>query len=119
MMPKWRDSVAGTRSAAIVRSAFFSWWNATSLRVVHLVDVVAGQDHDVLGPLLFERVDVLVHRVGGALVPLVVDPLLRRHDVDELAQLAAEIVPPAERDVAVEAHRLVLREHQDPPHAAS
>ena len=69
-------------------------------------------------PLFFERVDVLVDGVGRALIPLLVDPLLRRHDVDELAQLAAQIIPPAERDVPVEAHRLVLREHQNPPQAA-
>ncbi len=64
------------------------------------------------------RVDVLIDRVGRALVPLLVDPLLRRHDVDELAQLAAEELPPAEVDVPVEAHRLVLREHQHLPQAA-
>ena len=74
--------------------------------------MVAGQDDDVLGPLLFDRVDVLVDGVGRALVPVLVDPLLRRHDVDELAQFAAEEPPPAEVDVPVEAHRLVLREDQ-------
>ena len=58
--------------------------------VIHFVDVVAGQDHDVLRPLFFERVDVLVNGVGGALIPVLVDPLLRRHDVDEFAQLAAQ-----------------------------
>ena len=41
-----------------------------------------------------------------------------RHDVDELAQLAAEIGLPAEVDVPVEAHRLVLGEHEVLPHAA-
>ena len=39
--------------------------------VVHLVDVVAGQDDHELGPVGLDDVDVLVDRVGGALVPLV------------------------------------------------
>ena len=119
MMPNCRAaSLAFTRSAAIVTSAFVLLVVLDQLAVIHLVDVVAGQDHDVLGPLFFERVDVLIDGVGRALVPLLVDPLLRRHDVDELAQLAAQIIPPAERDVAVEAHRLVLREHENPAQAA-
>ena len=49
---------------------------------------------------------------------LLVDSLLRRDDVDEFAQLAIEIVPPPLIDVAIEAHRLVLREHQNPPQPA-
>ena len=88
------------------------------LAVVHLVDVIAGQDDHDLGPLFFQRIDVLVNGVGRALIPLLVDPLLGRHDVDEFAQLAAKVIPPAQRDVPIEAHRLVLREHHDPPHAA-
>ncbi len=82
------------------------------LAVVHLIDVIASKDDDVLGAFLFERVDVLINGVGGALVPLFVDALLGRDDVDELAQLAAEQMAPAGVDVAVEAHRFVLREHQ-------
>ena len=39
--------------------------------VVHLVDVVAGQDDHELGIVALDDVDVLVDRVGGALVPLV------------------------------------------------
>ena len=64
------------------------------------------------GVLLLDRVDVLVDGVGRALIPVLVDPLLRRHDVDELAQLAAEIALPAHVDVPVQAHRLVLRQHR-------
>ena len=88
------------------------------LGVVHLVDVIAGQNHDVFRPFLLDRVDVLVDGVGRALIPVLVDPLLRRDDLDELAQLAAEIGLPAEMDVAVEAHRLVLREDEIPANPA-
>ena len=49
---------------------------------------------------------------------MLVDPLLRRHDVDEFAQLAAEIALPAEVDVPIQAHRLVLGEDEDLAHAA-
>ena len=88
------------------------------LGVVHLVDVVAGQDHHVLRPLFLDGVDVLVDGVGGALIPVLVDALLRGNDLDELAQLAAEIGLPAEIDVPVEAHRLVLGEDEVLPHPA-
>ena len=81
--------------------------------VVHLVDVVAGQDDDVLRALFLDRVNVLVDGVGGPHVPVFVDPLLRRDDVDELTEFAAEQVSPAEMDVPVEAGRLVLREDQN------
>src|SRR4029079_17193370 len=66
-----------------------------------------------VGPFFLKHIDILINRISRALIPLLIDPLLRRHDVDELAQLAVEIVPPSLVDVAVEAHRLVLREEQD------
>jgi hypothetical protein len=75
--------------------------------------VIASKDDDVLRPLFFQRVDILVHGVGRALVPLFIDPLLGWDDVDKFAQLATKIVPPTERDVAIQAHRLVLREHKN------
>src|SRR5262245_15383777 len=78
--------------------------------VIHLVDMVAGEDDDIFGALFFQNVDVLIDGVGRAGIPGFVDALLGRDDVDEFAQLAVEIVPPALVDVAVETHRLVLRE---------
>jgi hypothetical protein len=39
--------------------------------VVHLVDVIAGDDDQVLGPVAVDDVDVLEHGVGGAGIPLV------------------------------------------------
>ena len=83
------------------------------LAVVHLVDVVAGKNEDVLGLLGADGVDVLVNGVGGAHVPVVADALHGRQDLDELAQLAGHDVP-AFADVAVERERLVLREDVDP-----
>src|SRR5262249_11247310 len=75
--------------------------------VVHLVDVVAGEDEDVLRVGLLDAVDVLVDGVGGALVPVLVDALLRRQDLDVLVHLARQ-AGPAGADRAVEAAGLVL-----------
>ena len=107
-----RGLAAVTRRAADGQVGLVLLVILDQVEVVHLVDVIAGQDHDVLGPLLLQRVDVLIDGVGRALIPMLVDPLLRRHHVDEFAQLAAQITPPAEIDVPVQAHRLVLRQHQ-------
>ena len=82
------------------------------LGIIHLVDVVAGQDQGVARGGLLDRVDVLVDRVGGPLVPVVGDPLLGRDHLDVLVQLAGEELP-ALVDVPVQAHRLVLGEDQD------
>ena len=84
--------------------------------VVHLVDVVARQDDDVARPLTLEGVEVLVDRVGRPQVPVVADPLLRRQDLDELAQLFGDDVP-ALPDVPVERERLVLRGDENPAQA--
>ena len=81
--------------------------------VVHLVDVVAGEDDDVLGLFGADGVDVLVDGVGGALVPGLGDALHGREDLDELAELVGDDGAPALADVAVERERLVLGEDVD------
>ena len=80
--------------------------------VVHLVDVVAGQDEDVLGLLAANGVDVLIDGVGGAQVPVLADALHGRQNLDELAQVAGHDVP-ALADVAVQRQGLVLGEDVD------
>ena len=77
-------------------------------RVVHLVDVIAGQHEDEVGrdPAL-DDVEVLVDRVGGAHVPVVVEALLGRQQVDELVELAAHEAPAA-LQMAQQRVRLVL-----------
>ena len=76
-------------------------------RVVHLVDVVAGQHDDVPRVLARDRVEVLVDGVGGAEVPVLADALLRRQDLDEVAELFREHLP-AHADVPRQRERLVL-----------
>ena len=95
-----------------VRSAPLLLVGAQHPAVVHLVDVVAGQDDDVPRGLALDRVDVLVDGVGGAQVPVLADALLRRQDLDELAEFLRHDVP-AHADVPVERQRLVLRGDED------
>ena len=51
-------------------------------RVIHLVDVVTGQDDDVVRVAALDDVDVLVHGVGRPGIPMFADPLLRRQHVE-------------------------------------
>ncbi len=81
--------------------------------VVHLVDVVAGEDEHVLGLFGADGVDVLVDGVGCALVPALGDALHGGEDLDELAQLVGDDGAPAFADVAVERESLVLGEDVD------
>ena len=68
------------------------------------------------GALALQRVEVLVDRVGRAQVPVVAHPLLRRQDLDELAELLGDHAP-ALPDVAVEREGLVLGGDEDAPQA--
>ena len=83
-------------------------------RVVHLVDVIARQHDQVPRVLAHDRIQVLVDRVGRALIPVLADPLLRRQNLDELAELLRHDAP-AHADVPVERQRLVLRRDEDAP----
>ena len=82
-------------------------------RVVHLVDVVARQHHHVFRPDRADDVEILEHGVGGAAVPVgAFHALLRRPQIDELAEFAAQETPAA-LQVAQQRMRLVLRDDRD------
>jgi hypothetical protein len=87
------------------------------LRIIHLVDVIAGEDQDVIGTRFLDRIDVLVDRVGCPLVPVLIDSLLRGQNVDELIEFAAQ-KPPAQVQMPIKTGRLVLRQHQHAAQAA-
>jgi hypothetical protein len=76
--------------------------------------VIAGEHDDVARRFALERIEVLEDRIRGAQVPVLADPLLRRQDLDELAQLLGDDVP-SHSDVAVERERLVLGRDEDAP----
>ncbi len=76
--------------------------------VVHLVDMVAGQDHHVVRAGALDDVDVLVNGVGRAGIPLIFgDALAGGQDVEALVALLPEEVPAALK-VPDQAVRLVL-----------
>ncbi len=86
------------------------------VRVIHLVDVVAGQDDEVFRAGGAEDVEVLEHGVGGAAIPgRLVEPLLRRQQVEKLAHFRAQ-KRPAHLQMAQQAVRLVLGQDGDAAH---
>ena len=82
--------------------------------VVHFVNVIAGQYEHLVGRVLADQVEVLVNAVCRAEVPVLPHLLLRRDDLDELAELAAQVAPAA-MDVLDQRLRLVLRHDEDLP----
>ena len=81
------------------------------LLVIHFVNVVAGENEDVVRLLAADRIDILVHGVGSALIPVLRDAHLRRQNFDKVA--VAHQRGPAATHVAIEAQRLVLREDKE------
>ena len=81
------------------------------LGVVHLVDVIPGKDEDEFGSLAPDGIDVLVDRVGGALIPGLRDAHLRGNDFDVFAEAGER--RPTGADVAAQAEGLVLREDKN------
>ena len=85
--------------------------------VIHLVDMVAGQDHHVLGVIALDDVHVLIHGIGGAVVPLrLAHALTGRQNIEAFVALGAQKVPAA-LQVANQAMRFVLRGNADATNA--
>ena len=85
--------------------------------IIHLVDVVPRQDDDKLRRwrVILDDVDVLIDSIRRAPIPgILIDPLLGRHEINELIDLPAQETPSA-LQVAQEAVRLVLRHHANAP----
>ena len=83
--------------------------------VVHLVDVVAGEDDDRVGRgVVLEDVHVAQDRVGRAAVPLgdAAAGDVRLEELDA-AVVAVQVPRPPEPDVVVERARVVLGQHDD------
>ena len=83
------------------------------LFVVHLVDMVAGEDDHELRRVALDDVDVLIDRVGRAEIPHRLGDALRgRQDVETLVAFGPEKVPAA-LQMADQAVRLVLGGDRD------
>ena len=77
--------------------------------VIHLVDVIAGKNHHVLGLLRADGINILLNRIGRPHIPVFAYPLHRGQYLDELTDLTPENIPTL-ADVAVQRERLVLRQ---------
>ena len=71
------------------------------LHIVHLVDMVAGEDEHIVRLFIVEEKKVLIDRVGGTLVPFFADPLLGWNRSNIFAEFGVEDVP-ARADMTVE-----------------
>ena len=71
------------------------------LHIVHFVDVVPGEDEHIVRLFVVEQEQVLIDRVGGALVPFFADSLLGWNRRDIFAEFCVENVP-TYADVTVE-----------------
>ena len=81
------------------------------IAVIHLVDVVAGQNQHVLGIVTLDEVDVLIDGVGRALIPIgALIALVGGQDVHAGVH-TVQIPRRTGADVAVQLQGLVLGEH--------
>jgi hypothetical protein len=85
---------------------------------IHPVKLIAAEDEIVVERALEEVAHVLPHRVRCALIPIgVLGRLLRGQNVDKAAREVVELV--ARLDVAMQRHRVELRQHVDRAQARS
>ncbi len=83
------------------------------LVVVHLVDVVAREDQDVLRIVLVDKADVLIDGVCSALIPLrALSALVRRQSIDAAVQ-TVEIPCLTVCQIYIEDMRLILCQDTD------
>src|ERR1700678_3392019 len=80
--------------------------------VIHLVNMVAGEDEHILRLFRTNGIDVLIDRVRRSHVPVFADPLHGRQNFDKFADLAPENVP-AFANLTIQRQRLVLREDKN------
>ncbi len=81
--------------------------------VVHLVNMIAGQNHHIFGLARLDDVDVLIDRISRAAVPVFfVHPLLRGEQIDHFVEFGAQKAPAA-LQVAQQRVRFVLGDHAD------
>src|SRR6266567_4140556 len=83
------------------------------LGVVHLVNVVAGKNKDELRAFAANRINILVHRVRGPLIPLFRNAHLRRQNFDVFAETGQ--YGPAVADVPAQTERFVLCKNENLP----
>jgi hypothetical protein len=80
--------------------------------IIHFVDVITGEDQNVLGLVAVNKVEVLPDRVGCAPVPVKAHPLLGRNGFEKMAHFPAENIPSLFQMI-VERLGFVLRQNDD------
>ncbi len=84
---------------------------------VHAVQLIAGQDQNVVAGIFLDVTDLLAHGVGGALVPVgLLIGLLSGQDLDEAAAERVELVRVGQ--VPVQANAQELGQHVNAVEAA-
>ena len=86
---------------------------AEHLGVIHLIDVVAGEDQHLIGVVPVNEANILINGVGRALVPSrTLAPGVGRQDADAAVGVV-EVPGLAVADVLIEFQRLVLGQNAD------
>ena len=86
--------------------------------IVHFVDMIAGQNDDVVNAMAGNNVDILKDRIGGALIPAIFrDHLAGGQNIETFIALGAEEIP-ATLQMPDQAVGFILGGHADPPDAA-
>ena len=83
--------------------------------VVHFVNMIGGQDQDMLGGFGKNALRILKDRVGGALVPAFAHLLHGGNDLDIFVQFRRQNAP-AVAHVTNQIERFVLREDKNTAH---
>src|SRR2546427_29070 len=83
------------------------------LAIVHLINVIAAKDQNVFRIFPFDRVDILINRIGRSLVPLFGGAELRWNGEDEFATIVGKNIP-TQPNVTIERIGFVLDEDADP-----
>ena len=79
--------------------------------IIHLIDMVSGEDQNIIGIIGFHVTHVLIDRIGGTGIPVgVFDALIGRKHHDT-AVIAVKVPRHADPDMGIQPERLILSQH--------
>ena len=81
--------------------------------VVHLIDMVTGQDQHIVRMVLLHVSQILVNRIRSPCIPLRLPRLLIRREDCDAALIAVQIPRNADADMSIESQRLILGQDTD------
>ena len=83
------------------------------IAVIHLINMIAGQNQHQIGALVFHIADVLQNRIGGAAVPTLVVATLIRLQQPHPTAITVEVPGFADADMVVQGMRPILGQNRD------